>query len=160
MNRFIHKINRIMADLSGISLGLIMIFVLADVVSRTISKPLYGVAEMAIFAMVICAYLGLPYCEEVKGHLRVEVLLDRVSPKYKKILNFVSYFLVFAIFGIVVYSVGKYALSAYNNKESIPGLRPLDIYPIIFVIFISCLFYWIQIGLNLLEKIKELFVKG
>jgi len=160
MNRFIHKINRIMADLSGISLVLIMIFTLTDVVSRTISKPLYGVAEMAIFAMVISAYLGLPYCEEVKHHIRIGVLLDRVSPKYKEILNFVSYFLVFAMFGIVVYSVGKYALSAYNSKEAIPGLRPFDIYPVVFVIFVSCLFYWIQIGLNFLEKIKELFVKG
>ena len=157
MKRFIHKINQIMAELSGISLGFIMIFILVDIIGRTISRSVFGASELAIFTMIITVYLGLSYCEEKKGHVRVEVLLSYVSPKYKKILNLISYSLVFVMLGIVVYSVGKYALSAYKNNEAIAGPRPLVIYPVIFVMLISCIFYWIQVGLNLVEKFNELF---
>jgi len=159
MKRFIHKINQIMTQLSGISLGFIMIFILVDIIGRTISRSVFGASELAIFTMIITVYLGLSYCEERNGHVRVEILLSYVSPKYKKILNFVSYSLVFVMLGIVVYSVGKYALFAYKNNEAISGPKPLVIYPVIFIMVISCIFYWIQVGLNLLEKFNELFKK-
>jgi len=160
MKRFIHKVNQIMTQLSGISLGFIMIFTLVDIIGRTISKSVFGASELAIFTMIIAVYLGLSYCEERKGHVRVEIVLSHVSPKYKKILNFVSYFLGFVMLGIVAYSVGIYAFSAYKNNEAIAGPRPLIIYPVIFVMLISCIFYWLQVGVNLVEKFKELFEKG
>ena len=116
MKPFIHKINRIMADLSGASLIFVTIFILIDIVGRIISKPVFGASEMAIFIMIIAVYLGLSYCEEKKGHLRVNILFSYVSPKCKKILNLLSYFIEFITLGIVVYSVGKYGLSAYKNK--------------------------------------------
>jgi len=159
MKRFIHKINRIMAELSGVSLGFIMIFILIDIIGRTISKPVFGAAEMAIFTMIITVFLGLSYCEEKEGHVRVEVFLSYISPKYKKLLNFVSYLLVFTIWALVVFSVGKYAIFTYRNNEAVAGPVPIVIYPVIFVMLISCIFYWIQIGLNLQEKLKELSKK-
>jgi len=155
METFIHKINRIMAELSGASLIFLTIFILIDIVGRIISKPVFGASEMAIFIMIIAVYLSLSYCEEKKGHLRVKILFSHVSPKCKKMLNLLTYFIEFITLGIILYSVGKYGLSTYKNKEAIQGLVPLVIYPVILVIFISCIFYWIQVGLNFLEKFKE-----
>jgi TRAP-type C4-dicarboxylate transport system permease small subunit len=155
MKHFIHKVNQIMAGLSGLSLGFIMVFLLIDVISRTISRPILGASEMAVFAMIIAVYLGVPYCEEKKGHVRVEALLCRLPYKYRRILNLLSYFLVFLMLGIVVFAVGKYALSTYNTSEAIPGPRPIRIFPVIFVMFVSCVFYWIQVLLNLLEAFRE-----
>lgn len=155
IKHFIHKVNRIMTELSGLSLGFIVVFILIDIITRTLSRPVRGASEMAIFAMVIAVYLGFPYCEEKKGHVRVEALLCRLPDKYRKILNLLSYFLVFLMLGIVVFALGKYALLTYNTGEAIPGPRPLRIFPVIFVMFTSCVFYWIQVLLNLLEKFRE-----
>jgi len=159
MKHFIHKVNQIMAQLSGISLGFIMIFVLVDIISRTISRSIFGVSELAIFTMIISAYLGLSYCEEKNRHVRVEIILSHISPKYKKILDFISYFLVFIMVGVIAYSVGKYAITAYKNNEAIAGPRPLVVYPVIIVMLIGCIFYWLQVGINLVEKFNELFKK-
>jgi len=160
MKHFIHVVNRIMTQLSGVSLGFIMIFILIDIIGRTISKPVFGASELAIFTMIITVYLGLSYCEEKSGHVRVEVLLSHVSPGCKKILNVISYSLVFIMLGVIVFSVGKYAISAYKNNEAIAGPRPLIIYPVIFLMVISCTIYWLQVGLNLIEKFKELFKRN
>lgn len=155
MKRFIHKVNQIMSGLSGLSLGFIMVFVLIDIISRTISRPILGTAEMAVFAMIVAVYLGVPYCEEKKRHVRIEALLCRLPYKYKRILNLLSYFVVFLMLGIVVFSLGKYALSTYNSGEALPGARPMRIFPVIFVMFVSCVFYWVQVLLNFLEIFRE-----
>jgi len=137
------RINRIMADLSGVALGFIMIFILIDIIGRTISKAVLGASELAIFTMIITVYLGLPYCEEKSGNVRVEVFLSSVPPNCRNVLNFVSYLFVFGIWGIAAYSVGKYAFIAYKNNEAIAGLVPIVIYPVIFVIFVCSVFNWI-----------------
>ena len=160
MKHFIHKINQIMAELSGLSLVFVMVFVLTDIISRNISRSIRGVSEMAVLAMIIAVYLGISYCEEKKGHVRVEAVLHRLPYKYRKILNLLSYFLVFLMLGIVVFAVGKYALSTYNTGEAIQSPRPIRIFPVIFVMFASCVLYWIQILLNLLEAFKEFNKKG
>jgi TRAP-type C4-dicarboxylate transport system permease small subunit len=160
IKRFMQRINRIMAGLSGVALGFIMIFILIDIIGRTISKAVLGASELAIFAMIITVYLGLSFCEEKNGHVRVEVFLSYVSPGIRKILNVLSYCFVFAMWGIAAFSIGKYAISAYRNNEAVAGLVPIVIYPVIFVMFICCTFFWIQIGLNLLDKIKILLHKN
>jgi len=162
MKRFIHKVNQIMAYLSGISLSFVMIFMLVGIISRMISRTVFGASEFAIFAMIIAAYLGLSYCEEKKGHIRVEVFLSHISPKYEKTLNFVDYLLIFVMLGIVVYSVAIFALTTYKTKDAVAGsgMQPLVIYPVVFVMLISCIFYWIQVGLNLVEKFNDLFKKN
>ena len=159
MKNFIHKVNQIMAQLSGVSLGFIMIFILIDIISRTISRSIFGVSELAIFTMIISVYLGLSYCEEKNGNVRVEIILSHVSPKYRKILDFISYILIFIMVGVIAYSVGKYAITAYKTNEAIAGPKPLVIYPVIIVMLISCIFYWLQVGINLVEKFNELFKK-
>ena len=160
MKRFIHKVNEIMTQLSGISLFFIMIFTLVDIVGRTFSRTVFGASEFAIFAMIIAVYLGFSYCEEKKSHIRIEVFLSYLPPKYKKILNLVDYFLIFVMLGIVVYWVGIFLLSSYKNSVAVAsGSKPLVIYPVIFVMLISCIFYWLQIGLNLVEKFNDLFKK-
>jgi TRAP-type C4-dicarboxylate transport system permease small subunit len=160
IKRFMQKINRIMAGLSGVALGFIMIFILIDIIGRTMSKAVLGASELAIFTMIITVYLGFSYCEEKNGHVRVEVFLSRVSLRVRKTLNVLSYCFVFAIWGFTAYSVGKYALVAYRNNEAIAGLVPIVIYPIIFIMFLCCILYWIQIGLNLFDKIKILLQKS
>lgn len=154
MKNFIYKVNHIMAELSGLSLGFIMVFLVIDVICRTVSIPILGASEMAIFSMLIAVYLGLPLCEEGKAHVRVEALLIRIPCKYRKIINLLSQFLVLFMVGIVLYAVGKYTLLTYKTKEAIAGPVPLRISPVLFVMFISCLFYWAQILINFLELFK------
>lgn len=155
MKNFIHKLNHIMAELSGVSLGFIMVFILTDIISRIIYRPIMGVAEMAIFSMLITVYLGQPYCEEKKGHVRVGALLHWLPHKYTRILNMLSYFLIFFMSGILVIVVWRYLLYTYKTKEAMSGVKPMVIFPVVFVMFVSCIFYCIQVFLNFLETFRE-----
>ena len=154
MKNLIRKISNLMAEASVFSLGFIMIFVIADIISRYFHRPLYGVTEMAVFAMVITVYLGVPYCEEQEGHVKVEAFLKFLPKKYVKILNLLSYSFVFFVTGILTYSVGLHALSTYIKKTSFTGVVPYPLYPVVFITFLCCIIYWMQVFINLCKNIR------
>ena len=159
MRYFVNKASKVMAELSGWSLGAIMIFILVDIISRYIGKPVAGAGEMAIFAMIVAVFLGLSYCEERQNHVRVELLYHYLPSKYVNILNLLSYFLVFLMAGVVTYAIGIYLLSVYYTKEAIQGPKPILIFPVIFLMFIGYLIYWMQILLNLIEAFRKFNMK-
>jgi len=153
MKEFFRKINNILAQISGLSLAFIMVFLLIDIVSRTISKPVLGASEMAIFSMLVAVYLGIPYCEQLKDNVRVEALLVVIPGKYRKILEVLSKFIVFVTAGIILYSLGTFAIQTYKSKTAIAGPVPFRIFPVLFVMSISILFFSIQTFINFIEEI-------
>lgn len=154
MKRFVHVINHLMAQASGLSLVFISFFLLLDVVSRLISKPISGASEMAIFSMIVAVYLGVPYCEETKSHIKVDAIDAFFSKKTLFLMNITTYIISLLILGITIYAVGKFAIATYTSGEAIPGTRPIQIYPVVFTIFISFVFYFLQTFVNFMEELN------
>lgn len=146
------RINHFMAGFGGVSLGFIMVFLLVDIVSRTISKPIAGAGEMAVFAMIVAVYSGVPYCEETQNHVNVEAFTVALPEKWKLRLGILTQLLSLLTLGILVYAVGEYALSTFQTNEAIPGPRPMPIYPVTFVIFASMAAYFLQAFVNLMQS--------
>jgi len=155
MKRLFQKINFIFAQLSGFSLVFIIVFVLIDIVGRIMDKPVLGSSELAIFSMLIAVYLGMPYCEEQKEHVRVEVLLNIIPKNYRRRLEVLDSFIIFVSIGIVLYSLGKFTIHSFKAKTAIPGPANFRIFPVIFVMFVSILFFWIQTFINFLEMLMD-----
>ena len=156
MKRLLIRINKWSAELSGWLVSSIMILLIIDFVSRGFARPVPGVAELAVFSMIAVVYLGLAHCEEVRGHVRVTFLLDRLTPKlrvlFKLFSNLTSALMIFLVF----YAVGANALSAYRESEAVAGPTPLLTFPVKFVMTISLVFYLIQNLINTIEDLKEI----
>ena len=157
MSKYLIALNRRLAELCGWLLCAVMIFIFFDFVSRGLGKPLFGVAEMAMFAMVATVYLGLAHCEEVRGHVRVEALLNRFPPRLRAWLNLMTYVIATSVIGVVAYAVWLNALSAYADQEAIAGAIPLPTSPVKFVMSFALTVYFAQLCLHLVGHIKEIF---
>ena len=66
MKRVVHKINQILSGFCGWLMLAMMILLVIDIVSRTMRKPIQGMAELSVFVMMVVIYLGLARCEENK----------------------------------------------------------------------------------------------
>jgi len=159
MKKFFQKINNVLAQLSGVSLAFIMVFLLIDIISRTISRPVLGASEMAIFSMLVAIYLGIPYCEQRKDNVRVEALLVILPGNYRKTLEVLSKFIVFITAGIILYSLGIFTLQTFKAKTAIAGPVPFRIFPVLFVMSISILFFLVQTFVNLIDEIVVSYKK-
>ena len=153
IKKTIVKINHFFAEISGWLLCVIIILLIADLVGRGISKPLQGVSELAIFVMVSVVYCGLAHTEEIRGHVRVTALIGKLPPLLRKVSNVLVYLLATATFSIVTWAVAKNALKSFNSQEAVAGTVPLLIWPVKSVIFLGCLFYLVQIVVNLVEEV-------
>ena len=156
MSKYLIALNRRLAELCGWLLCAVMIFIFFDFVSRGLGHPLFGVAEMAMFAMVATVYLGLAHCEEVRGHVRVEALLHHFPPRVRAWLDFMAYVIAVAVIGVVAYAVWMNALSAYADQESIAGAIPMVTYPVKFVMSVALTVYFAQLCLHLIGHFKEI----
>jgi TRAP-type C4-dicarboxylate transport system permease small subunit len=155
MGKIIKGINSIMTNIGGIGMIFIVLFICADIIGRLLSRPVAGANEMAILSMIVTVYCGISYCEETKGHVSVELIANYLPAKYKKVIEIIVYVLSLMVIAAIVYSVGKFSLSAYASKQAIPGPAPIKIYPIVFTIFIGCAVYWFQVLENMKHTMFE-----
>jgi len=156
MKKLLTSINNLLAELSGWLISAIMIFLTIDFISRGISRPVQGVSEMAVFAMIATIYLGLAHCEEVNGHVRVEMVLNAMTPKLRAVVDLLVYLIALFCISVVLIAVWDNALSAYLEREAVVGPTPLLTYPVKFIMVIGLLFYLIQILINFIDKIRNL----
>jgi len=148
LSNILHKLNNVLAELSGWLVSAIMIFLIFDIVSRLFSKPVQGVSEMAVFALVATVYLGLSHCEESRSHIRVEFFLEKLSPRTRKLSDLSDHIIAVLFMAIASYASFENAMFSFHTGEAISGTTPLPIYPVKFIIFLGCLFYLFQLLLN------------
>ena len=82
----------------AVILFIMMLLTVADVVGRYFFKsPVQGALELTGLLLVCVASCALAYSQIKKGHIRVELITERLPEKARAILDVVAYF--FCLFG-------------------------------------------------------------
>ena len=155
LKKVIETINHFLAEISGWLLIIIMFLLTTDFVSRSFSKPIQGLSSLSVFALVAAVYFGIPHCEEVKGHIKVEILLSKLPSKLRRFLTLLSYWVAIGIIFICIWAISSNAIDSFISKEKVAGTLPLIIYPAKFTIIIGCVFYFFQLFINMIEEYKR-----
>lgn len=134
---------------------MVMIFLTAiDVVLRYIfNSPLPGAYELQEFLLVGVVFLGLGYIQSMKGHLSVDVLTSRMSPKNQTVFNILSYVICLFIFGIITWQAGLRAWIAFDTGQVREGLVRYPLWPAKMMIPIGA-------GLLCLRLVRDLLVES
>lgn len=156
LRRFIDNVNRLLAEICGWLLCIMVLFLCFDIVSRTLKEPVQGVTQMAVFVMIIVVYLGLGQCEKFERHIRVTAVYERLPPTAQIYIGVFNYTIQIVVIGIITVAVGENVIYSLKKHEAVPGYFHLPIWPTKFVLFIGLVFYWLQTAINFGEKIKKL----
>ena len=138
------KINLWLALCSGWAVVIIMLLTGFEVVMRYfIHHPTLWSVEVSEYLLVACAYLGLAYTLQEGGHVRVDLILDRLPARAQRVLNIFA-FAVAVVFGAVLtWQTLALALHSFMRgiKSSTPMALPLFPTQILMPIgsFILCL---------------------
>lgn len=151
--RLIDICTKLLAELCGWMLLIVMGLIVVDLVSRAMATPIYGVSESAMFVMIAIVYMGLPYAEKMKGHVRVELILDNLPRPVAAIIDLLIYILVSGTMLVVLYAVALNAAGSYAGRQAIAGPTPLLIWPVKFVMVAALVLYVIHLLINLVQAI-------
>jgi TRAP-type C4-dicarboxylate transport system permease small subunit len=129
--------------IAGVTLVFMMIVTLSDVILRAFGKPILGAYELISFSGGIVVGLAIPYTSWMKGHIYVDVLIDRLPRqkntafRRKDIVNVITRCAGIVLFLLIGWSFFGMAGSLYASKEVSQTLR-LPFYPIAYGLSVSC----------------------
>ena len=143
----IMKISQGMVLVSCFMLAIILFFSVADVAGRELFlHPIYGTWEIVSMAFVVCGSFAIGYTQLVKGHIQINIISDRLSPRGRSILFLFSYLAGITASTLVAWQ-GWLRMIVYFHKtlgsETVTLGMPL--WP--FMLVFSLGFFWLSIVL-------------
>ena len=155
MNNLLDKMTLRCAEICGWLLVVLMAFLLADIIFRTVGYPLIGVAELSMFVMLTTVYLGMANCEMHDGHVKVEFLTDKFSPRVKHIFALFTGLLSVITLAICTYAMTVNAIDSYVDDEAMAGLVPYQVWPVKGIMAFGIALYFLQSLARFLRTLRN-----
>jgi len=149
MRTLFHKVNDALSGFCGWLMLIMMFLLVVDIVSRTFHQPIYGLAEMSVFVMMITVYLGMARCEENREHVRLELVLDVLPSRIRRPFESGVFAVEFITILVFFYAVVLDFIKAYQTSESVlGGTMEFSLWPIKLFTVIGLFFYLAELALK------------
>ena len=127
--------NRVLAFLAGIVVTGIMLLMCYEVIMRYFfDRPPPWVVEICEYMLFTYTFLATAWLLKERGHIRVDILLENISPRNQKVLNMVTS----AIGAIICLIIAWYGVESTwtHFQEGIPVVAFLNTPKFILLAFI------------------------
>ena len=130
-----------------------MLLTFADVMLRGFfNKPIPGTFELSQYILAIFILLGAAYTQQVKGHVGVDFVTSRVSPRLRVVCEIITTLLSLFIIAIVVWQgwVEGITEKAVSDQLRIPQ------YPFKVLVSIGGFLLWLELLIDLFDAFGKL----
>ena len=142
MRRFIETLAHGTGYLAGLVLLAIVGLSMAEVVSRYVLRnPLILADEFGGYALVAITFLGLAYCAQERGHIRITFIVERMSALNAGRMRVVTLALAFVFVAIAAWVSWQFLGDSFtrnmrsNSLLSTPLKWPQMVMPVGFTLF-------------------------
>jgi len=133
-----YPIVRFVDRITWVFLFIMMLMTMADVLLRKFSNlSILGTVELTELMMIIIVFSSLAECQVGDGHIKVDLVLKRFSPKVQSIFDVFTQFVCFALFSMMSLAIWQHANRMKEWGEVTIDLA-LPLYPFIYVAVIGC----------------------
>ncbi|MCU0594258.1 MAG: TRAP transporter small permease [Desulfobacterota bacterium] len=156
MKRFlevIYKTDLTFHVISGIVLALMMAITLIDVLARNLGHPIVGAMEIISFGGSVVVGFAIPYASWKRVHVYVDLLVNKLGPRKKMVLNAVTRCMGMALFVFIGVNFIVYGLDLIRTGEVSASFR-LPYYPIAFGLSLSCFLQSLTLFADLLRTLQ------
>ena len=141
--------------LTMVLLSLLGIFITMNVILRTIGVSTDGFYEITILIIVAFVLTGAAYTQKGKGHIVLDFITTRLSPKGREILNCLALFLglvfsVLFIWRLVILTHSLWVTGAFSR-----GMVSLPHWPSYIVACLGFIFFVIILIAHFIQSVKQ-----
>ncbi len=152
LDRTEKNLQRLLVFCGGVFLIGMTILTGANIFSRIFWEPIRGTFElMGYFGAVVTA-AALGYTQKQRGHIAVNVLIQRFSPRTQQRLNSFNNLLCSLFFIIVTWQVALKARGFMQTEEVSETLRVI-FYPFTYAVAVGCGFMALVFVFDLLRDL-------
>jgi len=143
--------------ISAILLVGMMLLVVCDVTGRyLLNRPVHGTMEITEFIMVAVVFFTLAHTQAIRAHIKVELLLERMSRRVRLLLEAITYLFGMVIFALIGWQGVMSAIEAWEFWEVTDGLIPFPTLPAKLTIPIGCFVFCLRFIIDIVEAVREL----
>jgi TRAP-type C4-dicarboxylate transport system permease small subunit len=132
------KVSRILGHVAGAALTFMMFLTVADVLLRAGGRPILGTYEMVALSLAVVIGFTIPLVSVRRGHVYMEILLDRLSKKNKAIMNTFTRLMCILLFVIIAYNLFLIGREFHVAGEVSSTLK-IPFFPIAYFVGLCCL---------------------
>ena len=137
-------------------LGLLMLLTVANVILRDFfNKPIMGTPELSEFMMVLVVFLALAWCAITRKHVKVELVVNRFSPRIQAIFNGITLLLTLGIFVIITWQSVLESMVVYDTTSLLRIPHTPFYWTMTFGLGLFCLSILVLIIENIIEARKR-----
>lgn len=119
IDRVVHSVERATALISGLGIFAMMMLGVVQIVSRKLLNiPIFGYIDMVEIMMTFLVFLGLAYTERLGGHIRMEIIVTRLSRRWLWFFELVGVILGLVVVAVLITYSWTHAMRAYNSGDS------------------------------------------
>jgi TRAP-type C4-dicarboxylate transport system permease small subunit len=134
----IATISKILAIVASVVLAAMMLLTVTDVTLRwLLNYPIIGATEITESMMTCIVFFALAWCAAEKSHLKVDLVVDRFSPRMQSIIDSLTTLAGLCLIALIAYQSfleGR----AVQEMNLISSLIKLPAYPFYYMIAAGC----------------------
>jgi TRAP-type C4-dicarboxylate transport system permease small subunit len=149
----IRRLNYIVCAIGMATIIPLMLLTFADVMLRGFfNKPIPGTFELSQYILAIFILLGAAYTQQVKGHVGVDFLTSRLSPRLRVACEILTTLLSLFIIAVVVWQgwVEGITEKAVSDQLRIPQ------YPFRVLVAVGGFLLWLELLIDLFGSFGKL----
>lgn len=127
----------------------------ADVIGRMFKHPIFGSIELVSFMGVLTVAMALPITQLTKGHIGVELFVDKLPRKGRLFIELCTEFVSLALFIIITWRMFLFGSKLKASGEVSMNLH-LPEYAIVFVLAITCIVLCLVLVLSIVTTFNKL----
>jgi len=128
----------VIGGIGSILILVAMLLTVADVIGRRfLNHPVPGSYEISSMILVIVVFSTVTYCQLLKGHVSIDILVSRLDQKKQDIINIFVYIIFLVVIAILTWRLYIFAVETFHKNE-VSGTILLPVYPFVFIAAIGC----------------------
>ncbi len=137
-------------------LAMIMVLTFCDVIGRYVfNAPIVGTVEVTELLMGMMVYLGVGLTTHGRGHIRVDIVIDRLPPRVQAFLDVFTLALSIVLISLVCWHLWLKA-EATVEKNDLTQIWEWPVWPAAYVIAAASLLMVTSMLLQLGQAMRDL----
>lgn len=148
-------VNRSLAWVAGIALIAMMLFTVADMVSRGLGRPVAGSYEVIGWLSAAAMALSLGYTQMHRGHVAIDLVVQQLPARVRAAVDLLVSVMSLLLFVAVAWYVGRYGLVLHGTGSLSETLKVI-VYPWVYVVAAGCAGLALALLVDLLRSVQRL----
>jgi TRAP-type transport system small permease protein len=157
LEKWLRKIER---GFSYTAAGLVFVMIFPttlDVILRSIfNSPLPEMFQLTEFMMVAVVYLAIAYVQQLKDHIKIEIVTEWLPRKVQEGLDLFGCLVGLIIFAVITWQSGRLAWEAWETQDYTMGIVQFPLWPAKTILPIGVGLFCLRLFLDILIGIYKL----